>query len=83
MENHTRKIRVIKEKEKLNQVTHWDLDYLPKDEVQELYEHKTGHADQTGAVRQTSGESKQKASLLLIAIGVLLLAVSLYVASLI
>ena len=83
MENGTRKIRIIKEKEKLNQVTHWDLDYLSKDEVQKLYEDKAGYPQQTDRIRRTSGESNQSAGLRLIMIGVLLLVVSLCVAALI
>jgi hypothetical protein len=33
-----KKIHLIKEDEKIRQVTHWDLDYLPKDEILDLYQ---------------------------------------------
>jgi hypothetical protein len=29
MKNASKKFRIIKEKEKIRQVSHWDLDYLP------------------------------------------------------
>ena len=82
MNNGIHRIRVIKEKEKIRQVTHWDLDYLPIDEVQDLYERKTVNGRQKEKTRHASGESNQKLSLLLIMIGLFLLAASLYFASL-
>ena len=33
MKNEKRRFRLIKEEEKRRQVTHWDLDYLPKEEM--------------------------------------------------
>lgn len=83
MKNGIQKFRLFKEKEKINQVTHWDLDYLTKDEIQDLYNRKTGYYRQGDQKRHATGKGGQKFSLLLITIGILLLAGSLYVASLI
>ena len=83
MKNGTPKIRLFKEKEKIYQVTHWDLDYLTKDEIRDLYNRNTGQYKQEYEKRHSTGKSNQKFSLLLITMGILLLAGSLYVASLI
>jgi len=83
MKNGIQKIRLFKEKEKLNQVTHWDLDYLTRDEIRDLYNRKTGYYRQKDEKRDATGKGRQKFSLLLITMGILLLAGSLYVASLI
>ena len=83
MNNEIQKIRVFKEKEKLNQVTHWDLDYLTRDEIRDLYVRKTVYFKQVDDKRHATGKGNQKFSLLLITMGILLLAGSLYVASLI
>ena len=83
MKNGIQKIRLFKEKEKIHQVTHWDLDYLTKDEIKDLYNRKTGQYKQEDEKRNATGKSNQKFSLLLITMGILLLAGSLYVASLI
>lgn len=37
MPKHHRKKRVALEETKVRQTTHWDLDYLPRDEVEALY----------------------------------------------
>jgi hypothetical protein len=37
MKKVKKKIRLIKEEEKIQQVTHWDLDYLSKDEIPDLF----------------------------------------------
>jgi hypothetical protein len=42
MKNEKKKIHLIKEDEKIKQVTHWDLDYLPKDEILDLYQTGNG-----------------------------------------
>ncbi len=83
MNNGIQKIRLFKEKEKLNQVTHWDLDSLTRDQIRDLYIRKPGYFRQVDDKRHATGKSSQKFSLLLITIGILLLAGSLYVASLI
>lgn len=83
MEKGLKKIRVIKEKEKIQQVTHWDLDYLSKDEVRDLYELNPAQYQRKDEIRHSTAKSKQKLSLLMITMGLFLLAGSLYVASLI
>ena len=75
------KIRLIKEEAKIRQVTHWDLDYLPKDEILDLYEREKDHPQQETGIEHAIQESDKKLSLLLIATGLLLLAVVLCVAS--
>jgi hypothetical protein len=76
-------IRVFKERGKVNQVTHWDLDYLSKDEVRELYERRPDDFRRRDKKGLESRKPNQKLALLLITIGLLLLAGSLYVASII
>ena len=83
MEKGIPKSRVNKEKEKINKVTHWDLDYLPKEKVQDLYEPNPVQHHMKEELRHSSGISKNKLSLMMIAGGLFLLAVSLYIASLI
>ena len=83
MENGIQKIHVIKEKEKIQQVTHWDLDYLSMDEIRDLYDLNRIIFQRKDETRNPIGKDKQKLSLLMIAIGLFLLAGSLYVASLI
>ena len=75
------KIRLIKEEEKIRQGTHWDLDYLPKDEILDLYEREKDHPQKEHGIAHASQESDKKLSLLLIATGLLLLAVALCAAS--
>jgi len=83
MADNNRKIRVFKENGKTPQVTHWDLDYLSKDDVRDLYEQGTKNYQRKAKQERASSTSNQKLSLLLITIGCLLLAGSLYVASII
>ena len=83
MKNGLEKMRVYKEKGKIQRVTHWDLDYLPMDEILDLYKQKEEHQPPKGATGPATGKSNLKLSLLLIAAGLVLLAGSLYVASLI
>ena len=67
----------------MQQVTHWDMDYLPKDEILNLYERETAdHGQKQETVRATR-KNRQKLPLLLIVMGLILLAASLFVASLI
>ena len=77
-----KKIHLIKEDEKIRQVTHWDLDYLPKDEILDLYQRETGHYQQKNKGEHATDETNEKLPLLLIATGLFLLAGALYVASL-
>lgn len=81
MKKVKKKIRLIKEEEKTQQVTHWDLDYLSKDEIPDLFKREKGHLEKNRIGRAT-GESIKIASILLIAIGLLLMAGVLYVTSL-
>jgi hypothetical protein len=80
MKTENRQFRLIKEKEKLQQVTHWDMDYLPRDEILELYQRRTGYRQQTDKTARAIDESHQTLPWLLIAAGVLLLAGTLCVA---
>ena len=57
MNNETTKIRLYKEKEKLQQVTHWDLDYLSKDEIRNLCEQEQGQLPQKNKKDHVTGSS--------------------------
>jgi hypothetical protein len=82
MKNEKKKIHLIKEDEKIKQVTHWDLDYLPKDEILDLYRQGTGNHQQKNKTAHAADETSKRLPLLLIAIGLFLLAGARYVASL-
>ncbi len=82
MKKGKNKIRLIKEDEKIRQVTHWDLDYLPKDEILDLYRRETGHHNQKTSIELADEKSYAKVSMLLITLGLLLLAGALCVAAL-
>ena len=82
MKKGKNKIRLIKEDEKIRQVAHWDLDYLSKDEILDLYERETGHHKQKIRIGHADDKNYEKVSMLLIAIGLLLLAGALCVAAL-
>lgn len=82
MKTGKKKLHLIKEEEKIRQVTHWDLDYLPKDEILNMYKRGSGHG-QKNSVGFAEDKSHERVSLLLIAMGLLLLAGALYVTSLI
>lgn len=83
MKKEKRKFRLIKEEEKIRQVTHWDLDYLPTDEILDLYQRKSGHSQQINSIENVTIESNKKLSFLLIASGLLLLAGTLFIMSLV
>ena len=74
MKKQNQKFRLIKEEEKIRQVTHWDLDYLPKDKILDLYQRGKGHYQPKKGNRHAADDSNKKLSLLLIASGLLLLA---------
>jgi len=82
MKTEKKKFRVTKEQEKIRQVTHWDLDYLPKEKILDLYQRETGYRKQKHKTAPATDESNRTIPLLLIAIGLLLLAGALCVASL-
>ena len=88
MKKENQKVRLLKEEEKIRQVTHWDLDYLSKDEILDLYKRETGsHNPNNGIIHTTDNTNKtamsnRNVALLLIAIGLMLLTGALYVASL-
>ncbi len=82
MNNGHPKIRVYKEKEKTQRVTHWDLDYLPMDEIVALYKQNKGNPQPKDETGPATEKSNLKLSLLLIGTGLLLLVGSLCVASL-
>ena len=50
MKKEKYKFRLFKEKEKIRQVTHWDLDYLPMHEILELYQRESGPSQQKKAM---------------------------------
>lgn len=79
MEEKKKKHRVFKEKGKIKQVTHWDLDYLPREEINDLYFQKRekNHREAQPAHQSDS----TKLALMLIGVGLVLLAGSLYLAS--
>jgi len=79
MEQQRRKHRVFKEKDKIERVTHWDLDYLPRQQISDLYAQKRekNHRE-TQPEHQSGGK---KLALMLIGIGFALLAGSLFLAT--
>ena len=83
MVKRTNNIRLIKEEEKIRQVTHWDMDYLPRDEILEMYKREKRHHGLRGRYKSATDKNSKALSLLMIATGLLLLAVTLYVSSLI
>jgi hypothetical protein len=82
MKKRKNKIRLIKEDEKIRQVTHWDLDYLSKEEILDLYKREAGLHKQKIRIGHAVDKGYEKVSMLLIAIGLLLLAGALCVAAL-
>ncbi len=72
--------RVHKEPEKMRQVTHWDIDYLPLTEIDSLY-----RQNQTTSPPQPSSKPHRsnigRLPLILIAAGSLMLVLSLAIAS--
>ena len=74
---------MFKERGKVNQVTHWDLDYLSKEEVFDLYERRSDDFQRRDKKGHVNRKPNQKLALLLTTIGFLLLAGSLYLASMI
>jgi hypothetical protein len=83
MKKEKRQFWLIKEEEKIRQVTHWDLDYLPTKEILDLYQRESGPSQQKKSNEHVTDESNTKLSLLLIASGLLLLAGTLFVMSLV
>jgi hypothetical protein len=57
MKNEKRRFRLIKEEEKRRQVTHWDLDYLPKEEILDLYQRGTVYHQQKNSTAHTNNEN--------------------------
>lgn len=75
-------IRLFKEEEKNRQVTHWDQDYLPKDKILDLYsQRETGNFNQKNGSGHAIDKGNQWISLLLIAIGLVILSGAFYVIS--
>jgi len=79
MDEKQKKHRVFKEKGKIKQVTHWDLDYLPREEIKDLYLQKREKKHREAQPEHRSGG--KKLALMLIGMGLVLLAGSLYLAS--
>lgn len=80
MKTEKQKFRLVKEEEKLRQVTHWDLDYLPRDEILDLYQRRTGYRQPTNKNGRAIEDSNKTLPLLLIAAGILVLTAALCVA---
>lgn len=75
MEKSAKKMRVYKEEIKVTQTTHWDMDYLPKKEVDALYDRAPGvPAEAPRAAKENSGSL----GLILVIIGVVGLVLSLF-----
>ena len=70
---------VFKERSKIGQVTHWDMDYLPKNEIEALYATQAPPPprDRTDPKPRTN----TRLALILVGIGVLLLLISLGLAA--
>jgi hypothetical protein len=79
MDEEKRKHRVFKEKGKTERVTHWDMDYLPREEINDLYLQQRGQNHKEAQPEHRSGG--KKLALMLIGMGLALLAGSLYLAS--
>lgn len=79
MEEKQRKHRVYKEKGKIKRVTHWDMDYLPKEEINDLYAQNRGVSHRETQPEPRSGG--KKLALMLIGMGLALLAGALFLAS--
>ena len=79
MDENQKKHRVFKEKGKLEQVTHWDMDYLSREEVNDLYAQNREKNPREAQPEHRSGG--KKLALMLIGMGLSLLAGSLYLAS--
>jgi hypothetical protein len=79
MDENQKKHRVFKEKGKNEQVTHWDMDYLSREEVNDLYAQNREKKPREAQPERRSGG--KKLALMLIGMGLSLLAGSLYLAS--
>jgi len=81
MPERHRKKRVTLEETKLRQTTHWDLDYLPRDEVEALYDRDTAQPLETRAVRSVrKSMTPRQVGLICIAAGLGLLALAVVAA---
>ena len=83
MKKENQRFRLFKENEKIRQVTHWDLDYLPMDEILELYQRESGPSQQKNSNEHVTDEGNTKLSLVLIASGLSILAGTLFIMSLV
>jgi len=79
MDEKQKKHRVFKEKGKIEQVTHWDLDYLSREEINDLYVQKREKNRREAQPERRSGG--KKLALMLIGMGLALLAGALFLAS--
>ena len=79
MDENQKKHRVFKEKGKMEQVTHWDLDYLSREEVNDLYVQKREKNHREAKPEHRS--DGKKLALMLIGMGLALLAGALFLAS--
>ena len=77
MPERHRKKRVALEETKVRQTTHWDMDYLPRDEVEALYNRDASPPPETHATRSTrTSMSPRKLGIICIAAGFGLLALA-------
>ena len=51
--------RLIKEEEKIRQVTNRGLDYLPMDEILDLYQRESGRSQQKNSIENVTDESNK------------------------
>jgi hypothetical protein len=72
--------RVHKEPDKLRQVTHWDIDYLSLTEIDSLYRQNQANSPPHLTIKPTR-DSTARLPLILIAAGLVVLLLSLSIAS--
>jgi len=76
MANQTPKQRLFTEREKVRHTTHWDLDYLPIEEVEGYYFQHPAKKQAHGVAPPKKLSSQRKLGLVLIGIGAGLFAVA-------
>lgn len=77
MANQSSKQRLYTEREKVRHTTHWDLDYLPIEEVENYYVHHPAKERGTGDTPPKKIIDQRRLGLVLIGIGAGLFAAAL------
>ncbi|MFO7645739.1 MAG: hypothetical protein R6W95_15250 [Desulfosarcina sp.] len=80
MNQPNKKLRVYQEKPKTRQTTHWDIDYMTTEAVEDLYFGQPPPTAEPAAPPKPK-QSGNRLALILIGAGVILLGLSLVVAS--